>query len=34
MYSLQELKRADSTHKRIPLTKIIASIPVSSLKTS
>jgi AAA15 family ATPase/GTPase len=25
---------ADSTHKRIPLTKIIASIPVSSLKTS
>jgi len=28
------LYMADSTHKRIPLTKIIASIPVSSLKTS
>ena len=29
-----KFKEADSTHKRIPLTKIIASIPVSSLKTS
>jgi len=27
-------KEADSTHKRIPLTRIVASKPVSSIKAS